>query len=580
MSAAAYAARLKRRPMTIQDSSRNLRRSTLGVQYNALQAATGQRFDQWVDAQMALPIVPRQFCTSIKNRRLPGFPNAPVMNEYWPSNFQFLNWKLYQPEVLRTRLVYAMLEFFSVGGINGTFEGETPHPVLWDIIESEVTTGNFRSMIDKITRSQTMARWLTYWRNDKTDGVRQPDENYAREIMQLYTIGLWELNLDGTRKTQGQLDPSDPRYVLNGTEHVPTYGQSDVTNMARVFTGLTTRFTEGGVPTDADGGFGQTWHQIGRVNTYDADDQTRNYWEARLVYAPSHHEMSMSKVALQGRMNVPVGTGGDASLAAALDALAGHPSTAPFVAGRMIRLLTDSNPSPEYVARVAAVFRNDGNGQVGNLRAFFRAILLDQEAMAPVTKALTNRIPSYEEQALSLVLCHAPKLTAEGAPAADGGGTAYPGSDEFASGLIGMGAEGPLQAFCNPSVFGRWPSGYAAPGPVADSGLLSPELATLTEGNVTAMVDNSANLYSRIGNMASAQDRTDCRTDGNRVALVDRISFLITGGTAPQSFKTTVLNWLASARSSEYFNNTDEIGNTYRSVAGIFWLSPWGVSRQ
>ena len=579
MSAVARAARSKRLPLTINEASRHLRRATLGVRYSQIEAVQGQRLDQWVDAQLNLAVTANQAYTAGTTQRLPGFASGPALTEGWPNASQYLNWKFYQPEVLRTRLTYAMAELFSVGGLGGIFDGSNASLIHWDILESEVTQGTFRSLIEKITLSQTMARWLTYWRNEKTDGVRQPDENYAREIMQLYTIGLWELNLDGTRRKAGELDPSDPRYVASGTEDVPTYGQSDVANMARVFTGLiATETWDGGLshntPDEAWPGYGG---DIGHPDKMDSAG--RRGWAARLVYAPSYHETSMSKVALQGRVNIPIGTNGPTSLAAALDALVNHPSCAPYLAGRLIRLLVTSNPSPSYVARVASVFRDDGAGQAGNLRAFFRAILLDQDAMAPVSKRLTLRIPSFEEQRLALVLSHAPKLTAEGAPSATGDGETYPGSNAFEPTMVGMYWSSPLQALQNPSVFGRWPAAYSAGGPIFNQGILSPELASLTEGSVTDLFVGSDGLLERIGNCASTEDLADAGTDGNRVAMINRADFLMTGGNTSQSYKDSLLGFLTASRGSG-FNTPSGRAATYRMIAVALWLSPWGPSRK
>jgi uncharacterized protein (DUF1800 family) len=574
MSAAAAAARRKRRPMVQADAARHLRRATLGVQLTEIAAATGQRVDQWVDAQLALPVTVGQMRTVVNTGRIPGFPTAPATDLGWPGANQWLNWKFQQPEKLRTRIVYALLEYFSVGGLILQYGNPRAHSVLWDIFEQECVGGSFRIMIERVTRSQTMASWLTYWRNTRTDGVRQPDENYAREIMQLYTIGLWELNLDGSRRLTGQLDPSDPRYVLNGTAEVPTYGQSDIANVARVFTGMTaTESYDGGATTAPINDTYQFGPGLGAGALTDAAGNTGYY--VALRYAPAFHESTLPKVALQGRINVPGGADGDTSLAATLDALTVHPSTAPFFCREMIRLLTTSNPSPAYVARVASVFQNDGTGAVGNLRAVFRAIFLDQEVLAPVDRGLTMRVPSFEEQRLALVLAHAPRLTTEGAPLASGTG-AFPGSQDLEFAQIGMDWESELQTFQNRSVFGRWPKEYRAAGGVFNAGLISPELATFGESQTSDLL-NSSQVFQRIGNMARAADRTNALSTGNRAALLADLSLLLTGGTAPPSFLTELSNFLATRTAND---SADGVSETYRSVAAALWLSPWGLARR
>lgn len=572
MSAIATAARRKRQPMTTQESARQLRRATLGVQFTEIAAAAGQTFEQWVDAQLDIPVIPNQRRITYDTARLPGFPAGPATSPFYARFLTFFHWKCYQPEKLQTRLAYALAEYFSVGGLSGSIE--SGHAALGDIYESECVDGTFRTLIERVTRSQAMSRWLTYFRNTKTDGTRQPDENYGREILQLYTIGLWELNLDGTRKTTGQLEPSDPRYVLNGTNEVPTYGQSDITNMARVFTGMTARRSfNGGVTLEPANDSYDFAPNIGSSTLYDTTGA--NGWNASLVYADNYHEMSLPKVALQGRINVGTGVGGEATLATVLDALTNHPSTAPFFCSAMIRLLTTSNPSPQYVARVASVFLNDGQGVVGNLRAVFRAILLDQEVLAPIEKRLTTRIPSFEEQRIAAALAHTPKLTVEGAPVAEGIGN-FPGSESVTDSAPGYSGEGPLTYLQNPSVFGRWPRGYSAAGGVFNAGLRSPELATLNEVNTTELI-NSGPLFDYMGNMARPIDRSNAMTTGDRAQLLQDLNLLFTGGAAPSEYLTELSGFLDTR--GAFFDTDVGAAETYRAVAAALWLSPWGTVR-
>jgi uncharacterized protein (DUF1800 family) len=571
---AAFAARRKRQQMTQQEAARQLRNKTLGVQLAEIAAATDQRVDQWVDAQLAMPVVSGQMRSVVTTLRLPGFPVAPVLSGGFPAANQYVNWKFQQPEKLRTRIVYALLEYFSVGGLILTFGNARAHSVLWDILEPACVGGTYRSMMEQIVRSQTMAGWLTYFRNERTDGVRQPDENMAREILQLYSVGLWELNLDGSRRLTGQLEPSDPRYVLNGTAEVPTYGQSDIANLARAFTGLTpTESYDGGLTTAPINDTFQYGPGLGSDQLTDANGNTGVYVAMR--YAPAYHESTLPKVALQGRINVSAGVGGDATLTAVLDALNTHPSTAPFFCREMIRLLTTSNPSRDYVARVASVFRNDGAGVVGNLRAVFRAIFLDQEVLAPMEKSLTMRVPAFEEQRLALVLAHAPSLTAEGAPLAMGDGV-FPGSQVDNNSLIGMEVDGNLQMFQQASVFRRSPAEYQAAGAVFNAGLISPELATLGESQTSNLL-NSSEAFQRIGNMARPIDRTNALSTGNRTALLNDMSLLITGGTAPASYLSTIADFLATRTTHD---SAEGVSETYRSVAAALWLSPWSFARR
>jgi uncharacterized protein (DUF1800 family) len=572
MSAAAAAARRKRRPMVQAEAARHLRRATLGVQLTEIAAATGQRVDQWVDAQLALPVVPNQMRTIFTTNRLPGFASGPVIENGWAGIGQYLNWKYQQPEKLRTRLVWAIQEFFSVGGVETMYGFSQPHAMLWDIFESEATNGTFLSMLRRVSRSQMMSQYLTYWLNRRSENGVQPDENYAREIMQLFSIGLWMLHLDGRIMVSGELDPGDPRYIPGGTDEVPTYGQSDITNVARVFTGMCNSQTYDGTtlaPFNDSFLFGPQ-----RGSSEATDLQGNTGWWSPLVYAPAYHEDRVSKVALQGRVNIPAGTGGNASFDALHLALVNHPSCAPYVAGRFIRLLTTSNPSPAYIARVASVFRNDGTGQVGNMRAFFRAILLDQEALAPIERGLTTRVPTFFEQRMAVLLGEAPPLTTEGAPNAQGTG-AHPGSTGFEYGTRGMGLLHPGIPAQQPSVFGSFPALFQPQGAVADAGLVAPELATFGETDVSDWL-NSSDVWQIAGNMASAQDLTDCTTTGNRAALLQRLNVRMTGGTAPASLITALTDWLTTRTA----NDVQSLAETYRSLVAAFALTPAGYTRR
>jgi uncharacterized protein (DUF1800 family) len=574
MSAAYFALRRKRSPMSLADSNRHLRRATLGVNQTEAAAAVGQRVDQWFDAQFAIPYVPNQARTIADTQQFPDWPAGPYLTGGWPNGNQFLNWKFQRPEKLRTRCVYAIAEYFSVGAMADGVGSFQPYANHWEIIESEVHNGTFRSMLERITRSQLMAYWLTYYKNSRTDGVRQPDENYAREIMQLYTIGLWELNLDGSRRLNGQLPPEDPRYVPGGTAEVPTYMQADIENLARVFTGMTARHWNGTSLVSVGDSYLYN-APIGGTNNQDLAGNTG--WYAQMYYSPDHHESTLPKNALYGRIAIPAGTSGDDSLSTTLDALVNHPSMAPFFCKEMIRLMITSNPSPEYVARVASVFRNDGNGVVGNLRAVFKAIVTDQEAVAPLSKNLTSRIPSIEEQRLSFTLVWQRPLTVEGAPFAEPSGD-YPGSTTYGLALFGMGWESPYHTFQNRSVFGRWPKAYAAAGPIFNSGRFSPELASLTEVQSSELL-NSGDIVRAMSNSAPVWFRDNVMTTGDRTAVLEELNRIFTGNTAPPDFVAELMNWMTTQRHS-FFDTPVLAANTLRNLMFAFWLSPWGIARK
>jgi uncharacterized protein (DUF1800 family) len=197
--------------------------------------------------------------------------------------------------------------------------------------------GNFRDLLKAVTLSPAMGEYLNLSGSLKASGNRHPDENYAREVMQLFTIGLELLYLDGTS-------------VLSGGKPIPTYGQNDITGLAAAFTG---------------------WNFDGLTANY-------NYATVPMKMTESNHQSTTPNTFL-GK-TIPAGTTGVQSLEIILDTLFKHPNVGPFIAQRLILRLVTSNPSPQYVARVAGTFNNNGKGVRGDMLAVIKAVLLDSEA--------------------------------------------------------------------------------------------------------------------------------------------------------------------------------------------------------
>jgi uncharacterized protein (DUF1800 family) len=221
--------------------------------------------------------------------------------------------------------------------------------------------GNYRTLLGEVARSPAMGVYLSHQGNRKADpstGVR-PDENFAREVIQLFSIGLYELNLDGSPNRDGNSNS----YPDPGSNLVPTYTQNDIEELAKVMTGW-----------DLAGN-----SRFGKLTSRDGD------FTQPMIFYPEYHE---DESAAGGDGNVTVlgqtfalNSGSDQSgLDSALDVLFNHPNVAPYVSKHLIQRLVTSNPSPAYLTRVATVFNNNGNGVKGDLSAVVRAILLDPEA--------------------------------------------------------------------------------------------------------------------------------------------------------------------------------------------------------
>jgi uncharacterized protein (DUF1800 family) len=266
-----------------------------------------------------------------------------------------------------------------------------------------------------------------------------PDENYAREVMQLFSIGLVELNTDGTPK-------------LVGGNPVDTYGMDDIRGLARVFTGWGWGNT--GTPDPVNGRFGGN----------NPSDPMRRVIPMQF-YAQYHSPLEKQFLGV----TVPAGTAGPQALKTALDTLFNHPNVGPFLAQRLIQHMVTSNPSPAYVGRAAAAFNNNGKGVRGDLKATLRAVLFDPEAVAPATGPSAGKLREPN-------LRFAAWMRAFGATSQSG---------EFRIGVLdNQLGQTPMRA---PSVFNYFRPGFVPPNTnLAAADLVAPEFQITHEITVAA----------------------------------------------------------------------------------------------
>jgi len=262
---------------------------------------------------------------------------------------------------LRQRMVLALSEIL-VTSSDGMLNSYPQTMAYYVDILSENSFGNYRDLLQDITYSPGMAFYLTYMRNEKGDmnTGRVPDENYAREILQLFSIGLIELEMDGTPKTNGQ------------GQQIDTYDNSDITGLAKVFTGFGLR----------DSNFRSLYRGCSNRRR----DCPRVYQPLQL-FDEYHSELEKTFLDL----TIPANTNGTDSINMALDEIFNHPNVAPFVSRQLIQRFVTSHPKPEYVRRVATAFENGrftlpngtvvGTGQRGDLKATLAAVLLDVNAL-------------------------------------------------------------------------------------------------------------------------------------------------------------------------------------------------------
>jgi uncharacterized protein (DUF1800 family) len=399
-----------------------LNQATFGATEEEADAVIRLRFQRWIDSQMVQP-------PSLQLTHMLSLPPPDFMAQLHVDRVDiwFRN-SLWGNDQLRQRVAFALSEIMVVSQL-GALQGR-PFAVAdyYDMLARNAF-GNYRNLIEEVTLHPAMGVYLSMLGNEKPDPARniRPDENYARELMQLFSIGLVELNIDGTPRLDGTNQP------------IPTYDQAIIEGFAHVFTG----WTWAGSPS-----FGS-----GRVPV-SSQHTPMEHW-------PEFHD-TQAKTLLNGVV-LPAGQTGEQDLDDALDNIFNHPNVGPFMAIRLIQRLTTSNPSPGYVRRVAQVFNNNGSGVRGDLAAVIRAILLDPEARPDMPMEIDGKLKEPLLRTTQLYKAY--------------NAISQSGRYPLGAAYIIFG-QGPLQS---PSVFNFFSPFYAPPGEIRNSSLVAPELEIATE---------------------------------------------------------------------------------------------------
>ena len=313
--------------------------ATFGATPKLIEEIRTKGFEQWIDEQFALPYtkIP-EGPTKVRNRAIPPVPEV--------GNFPIATWMnqtLTEPDQLRRRTVWSIGNFLVASLSTGDPFGH----VAWLNLLHQHSFGSYRELLKQASISPHMGFFLNNDQNRPKSAECPhcaPNENFARELMQLFSVGVVKLNLDGTlqRDARGRA--------------VETYSQTDVEELARVLTGWTRTYD----PADPNGNNGTGW-------------------DTPMVPSKWAPERDSGQKKVLGR-TFAAGQAAPKDLDDAIDLLITHPNTAPFISTRLIQHLVKSNPSPEYVARIARVFQDNGRGELGDLKAVVKAILLDSEA--------------------------------------------------------------------------------------------------------------------------------------------------------------------------------------------------------
>ena len=323
---------------TASEAARFLVQASFGPNEEEIEKVTNLGFSAWFEGQLSMPTTTTQ--ASMFSTGQP-FSAGLWRHGWWRS-------ALIAPDQMRQRMAYALSQIFVVNTESGTVIGDnvTTQARYYDPLLTE-GFGSFRDLLEHVSYSPAMGFSLSHLNNRKSDPAlgQFPDENFAREIMQLFTIGLWKLNPDGSRQ------------ITDGGLFIPTYDNSVITEMAKVFTGMShSRVNSGEIAT--------SFYQGAQGNDY---QYPMKVWD-------EEHEPGI-KVLFDGVI-VPEGQSGEEDVQQTLDALCAHPNVAPFVSRLLIQRFTSSNPSSEYLTRVSRAWEM---GE-GNLEHVMRAILFDSEA--------------------------------------------------------------------------------------------------------------------------------------------------------------------------------------------------------
>jgi uncharacterized protein (DUF1800 family) len=467
-----------------------LAQASFGPTADSIGALTGVSRSDWINAQFQKPqTLHRDTIQQVATTLAAGVNvgQNQVFESFWKQ-------AVTGDDQLRQRVAFALSQIFVVSMADNNLANRPVGVASYYDTLGQYAFGNFRDLLQAVTLNPMMGIYLSHLHNQKESGARVPDENFAREVMQLMTIGLYQLNADGTLKLQ------------NG-KPVETYTHDDVAGLAKVFTG----WSWAGADKSA-----------ARFNGGNPDPARD--WTPMQSY-PSFHSTSQKSF-----LGASTNGSAEADMKVALDTLFNHPNVGPFIGRQLIQRLVSSNPSPAYVGRVAAAFANNGAGVRGDLRAVIRAVLLDTEA------ADTGSAKKLREPVLRL----ANWMRAFNVKSTSGRFLMTSTDDP----LTGLG-QSPLRAS---SVFNFFRPGYTPPNTsLSAAGLVSPEMQITGEPTVTGYLNYMQGIIPN--GVGSSRDilpnyAAELALAGSPEQLVDRIKLLLLDGVMSTTLRNQIIGAL------------------------------------
>jgi len=498
------------KPLTRDEAARFLAQATFGPVDADIDRLMDIGYAAWIDEQFArAPAQTHRAHWEARDAEIKA-ANATAaagQNEFFES---FWKQAVTGPDQLRQRMAYALSQIMVISMVDGTV-GDNPRAVAayLDML-GEKGFGTYRGLLEAVSRHPMMGVYLSHLRNQKADARtgRVPDENYAREVMQLFAIGLVELNEDGSVRTGA------------GGAALETYTPADISGLAKVFTGWSWA-----CPDWPD----NSCFFSGTANGNSDPDRA---FKAMLGY-PQYHSTE-SKAFLGTTVAAQATADPLASLAAALDRLNAHPNVGPFIGRQLIQRFVTSNPSPTYVSAVSRAFADNGTGQRGDLKAVLKAVLMHPEARRVGDTSGKVREPVLRLSAFLRAFPHASDT-----------GTYKVGNTDNPGTQLG---QSPLRS---PSVFNFYRPGFVPPGTLtAARNLVAPELQIASEtsaaGYVNYMRDNlSAGVGITNGAPFNRRDlqgsySAELALAADAAALVERVSTRLAYGAAGAALKADI----------------------------------------
>jgi len=510
------------------DASRFLAQATLGANLELIQKVADEGSAQWLDEQLAsqpsyvLPVTMSIYQEIVTNFLANGGDSSDVgYRPYW-SAFQYGYWHHLmtggESQKVRERVALALSEIFVIS-MNSDLSGFGDVLASYYDLFNKNAFGNYEDLLMDVALHPAMGFYLSHLNNPKTieEENIHPDENFAREIMQLFSIGLYELNEDGSRKTDGS------------GNWMPTYGQQDIKNLAKVFTGLG---LSGVVP-----------------NEYvDGAEFGLGIWVGDMTHPMRMYEdwHEPGEKIIVGNYTIASGQSGMADIAEAIHTLFMHPNVGPFIGKQLIQRMVTSNPSPAYVARVTQAFNDNGQGERGDMKAVIRAILLDPEARtcaaleSPTHGKLVEPLIRYTQFSQALPL------------------------EQYDNKFWNIGydfweatGQAPLGA---PSVFNFFLPDYQPIGPIAQQSLIAPEFQIHNTKTSVGYINQVNNWTASNYVMANWEDQpwvvlnTDELTPLARdpEVLLNRLDVLFTHGQLTDRTRSIIKSALEPIQRGDY----------------------------